>query len=971
MKISILTAYFYTKVKEVHGEDKIVFGGAERYLIEFCKLLQSLGHDVKVYQALAGAKTNVEKFYEGIPIICIGNLNAGWKYTTNSELNMVFNEMATLDDLRIYFATYLAYPQAISPCISISHGVYWEQPYGEYKHLCGNDRREYMKKQLYGFTAPDVCISVDSNVKKVIASIEPGAESRIRIIYNFVDTGKFYPESKRDPGKLRVLFPRRLTTLRGINEFIKATKDDVDIYASKIGETKYDYLIVGQCHDENAGGSFSDFYKNSPHIKIMHRPMEQMPEIYREADISVVPTKCSEGLSLSLLESMATGLPVITTPVGGLGDAIINGYNGFAYEDNYEDLFRYIDALGSDQQMREVMGKRNIEIARGCFDIEIWKEKWMRILAEFGGQSPLFAGVDLSNKEDKTAISVVSDGEIVTRKVVKNKRQNLVGMMLTHNDDRRYLERVVENSLKFCDELVILDDHSIDGTRKILTDLKVDYPSRLFIYSAVSSWDNEPMLRAELLIDALQRNPDWVIAIDSDELYENGMSREVEILMNQDDFDWAGFRFYDMWDDEEHYRDDDIWPAGVGYAPRMFRVNCVKEYIWSDKKRHCGSIPENVIKLQGTHSPIRVKHLGYVKAKDRQEKFKEKKRDDPENKYYSQEVYLSIISKDNKLVKWDNDNIWQTGKLTIAYPPGMEWGNMKQRPHHLLKLMASERNRVFFGDDKAAGIGEIAPYLTIINDWGNCGYVKNVDVVYLTSFSQRQYLKNINYKHLIYDCVDWAGESDKQLIQDADYVLCASKLLYDRCVEIAKGKVLYIPNACDYEHFSRTGQAKENVVGYMGAVTSCIDGNIISEIGRDYKTLIIGPTKSEITNTNQNIEMVGHVPYSDLPLVLSAVKVGIIPFRLDDDYLRYCAPIKVYEYLAAGRPVVASPIPELTPLADAGLIQTVDTQSVRQWLNAIEISMVHPYNKKGQEWAKGQTWQHRWKAIKDGVDIFD
>ena len=44
----------------------------------------------------------------------------------------------------------------------------------------------------------------------------------------------------------------------------------------------------------------------------------------RNADISVVPTMASEGLSLSLLESMACGLPIVTTPVGGLGDAVIH-----------------------------------------------------------------------------------------------------------------------------------------------------------------------------------------------------------------------------------------------------------------------------------------------------------------------------------------------------------------------------------------------------------------------------------------------------------------------------------------------------------------------------------------------------------------------------------------------------------------------------------------------------------------------
>jgi glycosyltransferase involved in cell wall biosynthesis len=55
--------------------------------------------------------------------------------------------------------------------------------------------------------------------------------------------------------------------------------------------------------------------------------MEEMPKVYQQADIAVVPTRASEGLSLSLLESLSCGLPVVTTPVGGLGDAVIPNYN--------------------------------------------------------------------------------------------------------------------------------------------------------------------------------------------------------------------------------------------------------------------------------------------------------------------------------------------------------------------------------------------------------------------------------------------------------------------------------------------------------------------------------------------------------------------------------------------------------------------------------------------------------------------
>ena len=59
-------------------------------------------------------------------------------------------------------------------------------------------------------------------------------------------------------------------------------------------------------------------------VTFIHKETDDMPEVYRKADISTVPTISTEGLSLSLLESMASGLPVITTPVGGLGDAVID-----------------------------------------------------------------------------------------------------------------------------------------------------------------------------------------------------------------------------------------------------------------------------------------------------------------------------------------------------------------------------------------------------------------------------------------------------------------------------------------------------------------------------------------------------------------------------------------------------------------------------------------------------------------------
>lgn len=201
----------------------------------------------------------------------------------------------------------------------------------------------------------------------------PGKESRMQIIHNYVDTEKFKPDSTKHNG-INVLYPRRLTMLRGCNEFILASKN----------YPMYQYMSVGQACDEAAENALKQSMQNNPHIKFCHYEMDGVEKAYQWADISVVPTKACEGLSLSLLESMACGLPVITTPVGGIGDAVIPNYNALIFDPQNEDLGQYIDFMAKDEGLRKTFGKRNREIAIESFDIKIWATKWMNLIKAFG-----------------------------------------------------------------------------------------------------------------------------------------------------------------------------------------------------------------------------------------------------------------------------------------------------------------------------------------------------------------------------------------------------------------------------------------------------------------------------------------------------------------------------------------------------------------------------------------------------------
>ncbi len=384
MRIAILTTPFFHDAEEVvhidkdgnkkQGKDKIIYGGAERYLLDLCQLLTSIGHLVTVYQPFPNIKTPFMKEYKGIKFVMIPN-NGGWEYHTCTDLNWRFNEMSALDDLRIYFATYLAFPNAVSPCITVSHGIYWDAIQGSSVINNYNDiqLKEFYKRQLYGFKMADVCVSVDSNVRKVVQAIEPGAEKRMQIIYNYVDTEKFKPADKKTWEGINVLFPRRLTSLRG----------STDVTRAFMNLPQYNFTLVGQSHDEQSQQAFIDSHKDRTNVTITHKATDDMLSVYQDADISLVPTTACEGLSLSLLESMSCGLPVITTPVGGLGDAVIDGYNALLYDPNHERLENYIISLAENDDLRNKFGRRSREIAVECFDIEIWQNKWLDLINQF------------------------------------------------------------------------------------------------------------------------------------------------------------------------------------------------------------------------------------------------------------------------------------------------------------------------------------------------------------------------------------------------------------------------------------------------------------------------------------------------------------------------------------------------------------------------------------------------------------
>lgn len=196
---------------------------------------------------------------------------------------------------------------------------------------------------------------------------------------------------------------------------------------------------------------------------------------------------------------------------------------------------------------------------------------------------------------------------------------------------------------------------------------------------------------------------------------------------------------------------------------------------------------------------------------------------------------------------------------------------------------------------------------------------------------------------VVYDCVDeHAGfsadesipEFEADLIERADIVFAASRALLESKRQRAK-EIYYLPNGvCRSISEPPEGPSPEDIrliprprIGFVGAIASWVDRDLIRQAAAqrpDYSFVLIGPAFVSTDGLDlPNIFLLGSKPYDVLPRYYRELDVGIIPFVEDNVLTKYSNPIKAYEYIAAGLPVVSTRIPELEYIPD--LVNTADS----------------------------------------------
>lgn len=228
---------------------------------------------------------------------------------------------------------------------------------------------------------------------------------------------------------------------------------------------------------------------------------------------------------------------------------------------------------------------------------------------------------------------------------------------------------------------------------------------------------------------------------------------------------------------------------------------------------------------------------------------------------------------------------------------------------------------------------------------------RNSELVYTWHIEDISYLDHCRDKFVIYDAMDdWAAfsnadqkrliDNENEVVARADIVLAVSRKLYDKHRMLNKNTWL-VPNGVDTDFFggAMTHHKTESdslyrykdrmVVGYVGGIHDWVDVDLIVEAAKllpDAVFVLIGPALKRLQPKfagAANILYLGPKPYSELIQYVSYFKAGIIPFKLN--LLNESTnPIKLYEYLGAGLPVVSTGMPEVVSHAAEGVVYIAD-----------------------------------------------
>lgn len=153
-------------------------------------------------------------------------------------------------------------------------------------------------------------------------------------------------------------------------------------------------------------------------------------------------------------------------------------------------------------------------------------------------------------------------------------------------------------------------------------------------------------------------------------------------------------------------------------------------------------------------------------------------------------------------------------------------------------------------------------------------------------------------------------------------------------------------HALDEETIRLLRSLPRPIIGYVGGLHKHVDFDLLIQMARDrtqWSWLFVGPKQTDIKELSSlpNVHIFGQQPHQHLVLYIREFDVCIVPYKLNS-YTETVLPTKINEYLAVGKPVVSTDLPNVREFNDKHRVLITTTTTPADFLNAIEKALSAP-----------------------------
>jgi glycosyltransferase involved in cell wall biosynthesis len=229
---------------------------------------------------------------------------------------------------------------------------------------------------------------------------------------------------------------------------------------------------------------------------------------------------------------------------------------------------------------------------------------------------------------------------------------------------------------------------------------------------------------------------------------------------------------------------------------------------------------------------------------------------------------------------------------------------------------------------------------------------------------------------------------EEQLARRADLVFVSSPTLLERKRSL-NDRTYLIPNAVNYEAFTAALESSEYapadlaglaspIAGYVGAINEKVDLGLLAGVARrcsGWSLILVGPVRvgdEEGQNALQKLLAMPHVYFlgrkqvEEVPRYIAACDVCLLPYRVNE-WTRNIDSLKLYEYLACGKPVVATDVPAAQRFSDAVGIARDEAEFVAEMNAAVRDDNAAERGRR-RSIAAQNTWEQRIASISTAIE---